>query len=428
MITKMEIMEKYDIKDMSLAEQGKKNIEWALRDMPVLAQIRERFSKERPFEGLRFASCVHVTKETANLVITLQAGGAQGVLAASNPLSTQDDVAAALVKYWNIPVYGYAGESKETYISHVQTILDTKPNFIIDDGCDMVATVHTSRRELLPEIIGSCEETTTGIIRLHAMENDGTLEFPALAVNDSMTKYMFDNRYGTGQSVLDGIFRAANILLAGKTFVMCGYGWCGKGVAMRARAMGANVIVTEVNPLKALEAVMEGYTVMPLEQAAPLGDIFISITGDINVIDTHHMLNMKDGAIVGNAGHFDVEINLRGLEKDIAQIVPIRPNFDRYVLKNGKSLHVIAQGRLVNLVAAEGHPGSVMDMSFANQALGAEFIVKNRKNLENKVYTLPTSTDEQIAALKLKAMGISIDSLTDQQYEYLHSWSTGTAS
>ncbi len=424
----MTVAEKYDIKDINLAEQGKKNIEWALRDMPVLATIRERYKKERPFEGIRFASCVHVTKETANLIITMKEGGAQGVLAASNPLSTQDDVAAALVKYWDVPVYAYAGESKETYSKHVQTILDTKPQFIIDDGCDMVATVHTTRRDLLPNIIGSCEETTTGIIRLKAMEADGTLQFPALAVNDSMTKFMFDNRYGTGQSVLDGIFRAANILLSGKTFVMCGYGWCGRGVAMRARGMGANVIVTEVDPLKALEAVMDGYRVMPISEAAPLGDIFISITGDINVVNVDDILKMKDGAILGNAGHFDVEINVNGLKEYTTEIVSVRPNFDEYKLNNGKSVHVIAQGRLVNLVAAEGHPGSVMDMSFANQALGAEYIIKNRKNLENKLYKLPRKTDEEIASIKLAAMGIKYDTLTEQQQKYLHSWSTGTAS
>lgn len=424
----MNIVEKCDIKDINLAEQGKKNIEWALRDMPVLAQIRERFQKERPFEGLRFAGCVHITKETANLMITLKAGGADAVLAASNPLSTQDDVAAALVKYWDIPVYGYSGETKETYIEHVKAILDTKPNFITDDGCDIVATVHTQRRELLPNIIGSCEETTTGITRLKAMEKDGSLMFPAIAVNDSLTKCMFDNRYGTGQSVLDGIFRAANILLAGKTFVVCGYGWCGKGVSMRARSMGAHVIVTEVDPLKALEATMEGFEVMPIEKAAPLGDIFISVTGDINVVDEKHLLMMKDGAIVGNAGHFDVEVNVKGLKKHTTDIIPVRPNFDRYVLNNGKSVFVIAQGRLVNLVAAEGHPGSVMDMSFANQALGAEFIIKNKANLENKLYTLPVQTDRQIASLKLKAMGVEIDTLTEEQERYLTSWTTGTAS
>ncbi len=417
----------YDIKDIELAEQGKNNIEWAYKDMPVLAQIRERYKKEQPFKGLRISSCVHVTKETANLVITMKEGGADAVLAASNPLSTQDDVAAALVKYWGVPVYGYAGEDKETYAKHVDIILNHKPHFIIDDGCDIVATIHSKRRDLLPEIIGSCEETTTGIIRLNAMEQDGSLEFPALAVNSSLTKYLYDNRYGTGQSAIDGIIRASNILLAGKTFVMCGYGWCGKGAALRAKGMGANVIVTEVDPLKALEAAMEGYRVMPIAEAAKSGDIFLSITGDINVVDVEHMLTMKDGAMVCNAGHFDVEVNVNGLKNETTEIKRIRPHLDEYKLKNGKSIYVLAEGRLVNLVAAEGHPASVMDMSFANQALGAEFIIKNKNKLENKVYTLPQSTDIEIAKIKLKSMGIEIDQLTAQQEKYLNSWSTGTA-
>ncbi len=417
----------YDIKDITLAEQGKNNIEWAYKDMPVLAQLRERFKKEQPFKGMRISSCVHVTKETANLVITMKEGGADAVLAASNPLSTQDDVAAALVKYWGIPVYGYAGEDKETYVKHVEKILEHKPHFIIDDGCDIVATIHSKRRDLLADIIGSCEETTTGIIRLNAMEKDGSLEFPALAVNSSLTKYLYDNRYGTGQSAIDGIIRASNILLAGKTFVVCGYGWCGKGCAMRARGLGANVIVTEVDPLKALEAAMEGYRVMPIAQAAKEGDIFLSITGDINVVDTHHLLEMKDGAMVCNAGHFDVEVNVGGLKEYTNEIKRIRPFLDEYKLNNGKSIYVLAEGRLVNLVAAEGHPASVMDMSFANQALGAEFIIKNRSKLENKVYTLPQSTDIEIAQLKLKSMGIEIDELTEEQNKYLNSWGMGTA-
>lgn len=416
----------YDVKDLALAEQGKKNIEWAYKDMPVLAQIRERYKKEQPFKGLRIASCVHVTKETANLVITMKEGGADAVLAASNPLSTQDDVAAALVKYWDIPVYGYAGEDSETYKRHVAAILDHKPHFIIDDGCDIVATIHSQRTDLLPDIIGSCEETTTGIIRLNAMEKDGSLKFPALAVNSSLTKFMYDNRYGTGQSAIDGIIRASNILLAGKTFVVCGYGWCGKGCAMRARGLGANVIVTEVDPLKALEAAMEGFRVMPITEAAKVGDIFLSITGDTKVVDVHHLLTMKDGAMVCNAGHFDVEINVNGLKEHTTEIKKIRPNLEEYVLNNGKSIHVLAEGRLVNLVAAEGHPASVMDMSFANQALGAEFIIKNKGKLENKVYTLPQSTDIEIAKIKLASMGIEIDELTDEQFTYLNSWSTGT--
>lgn len=416
----------YDIKDISLAEQGKKNIEWAYKDMPVLAQIRERYKTEQPFKGLRISSCVHVTKETANLVITMKEGGADAVLAASNPLSTQDDVAAALVKYWDIPVYGYAGEDSETYKKHVQAILEHKPHFIIDDGCDIVATIHSQRPDLIPEIIGSCEETTTGIIRLNAMEKDGSLKFPALAVNSSLTKFMYDNRYGTGQSAIDGIIRATNILLAGKTFVVCGYGWCGKGCAMRARGLGANVIVTEVDPLKALEAAMEGYKVMPIAEAAKVGDIFLAITGDINVVDVPHLLAMKDGAMVCNAGHFDVEVNVNGLKAHTTDIKRIRPSLEEYILNNGKSVYVLAEGRLVNLIAAEGHPASVMDMSFANQALGAEYIIKNKNKLENKVYTLPQSTDIEIAKIKLASMGIEIDELTDEQFKYLNSWSTGT--
>lgn len=417
-----------DIKDLALAEQGKNNIEWAYKDMPVLAQIRERYKKEQPFKGMRISSCVHVTKETANLVITMKEGGADAVLAASNPLSTQDDVAAALVKYWGIPVYGYAGEDKETYSKHVDKILDHKPHFIIDDGCDIVATIHTKRQELMPDIIGSCEETTTGIIRLNAMEKDGSLKWPALAVNSSLTKYLYDNRYGTGQSAMDGIIRATNILLAGKTIVIGGYGWCGKGCAMRAKGMGANVIVTEVDPLKALEAAMEGFSVMPMAQAAKVGDIFLSITGDINVVDIHHLLEMKDGAMVCNAGHFDVEVNVNGLKEYTTEIKRIRPFLDEYKLNSGKSIYVLAEGRLVNLIAAEGHPASVMDMSFANQALGAEFIISNKGKLENKVYTLPQSTDVEIAKIKLASMGIEIDTLTEEQETYLNSWSTGTSS
>lgn len=416
----------YDVKDMALAEQGKKNIEWAYKDMPVLAQIRERYKKEQPFKGLRISSCVHVTKETANLVITMKEGGADAVLAASNPLSTQDDVAAALVKYWGIPVYGYSGEDSETYKKHVQVILEHKPNFIIDDGCDIVATIHSQRPELISDIIGSCEETTTGIIRLNAMEKDGSLKFPALAVNSSLTKYLYDNRYGTGQSAIDGIIRASNILLAGKTFVVCGYGWCGKGCAMRAKGLGANVIVTEVDPLKALEAAMEGYRVMPIAEAAKIGDIFLSITGDIKVVDVPHLLTMKDGAMVCNAGHFDVEVNVNGLKAHTTEIKKIRPTLEEYVLNNGKSIYVLAEGRLVNLVSAEGHPASVMDMSFANQALGAEYIIKNKGKLKNKVYTLPQSTDIEIAKIKLASMGIEIDELTEEQCKYLNSWACGT--
>ena len=422
----MQTIMKYEIKDMSLAEQGKKNIEWAQKDMPVLNSIKERFRKERPFEGLRLTASVHVTKETAALCIALKEGGADAVLAASNPLSTQDDVAAALVKYYDIPVFAIAGEDSETYHKHINYVLDHKPHLVIDDGCDLVATIHSKKRELLSNIIGSCEETTTGIIRLKAMEKEGKLEFPALGVNNSLTKHLFDNRYGTGQSALDGIIRATNILLAGKTFVVCGYGWCSRGAAAKARGMGANVIVTEVDPLKALEAVMDGFRVMPIAEASLIGDIFLSITGDINVISTENMLTMKSGAFVANAGHFDVEVDVNGLKKHVVEYKNIRPNLDEWALDNGKSIYVLAQGRLVNLVCAEGHPASVMDMSFANQALGMEFIVKNKGKLENKLYTLPHSVDEEIASLKLKSMGIKIDTLTPEQEKYLNTWSEGT--
>ena len=422
----MQTLTNYEIKDIALAEQGKKNIEWAQKDMPVLNSIKERFKKEQPFKGLRLTASVHVTKETAALCIALKEGGADAVLAASNPLSTQDDVAAALVKYYGIPVYAIAGEDSETYHRHIEAVLDHKPNLVIDDGCDLVATIHGSKRELIPNIIGSCEETTTGIIRLQAMEKEGLLEFPALGVNNSLTKHMFDNRYGTGQSALDGIIRATNILLAGKTFVVCGYGWCSRGAADKARGMGANVIVTEVDPLKALEAVMDGFRVMPIAEASLIGDIFLSITGDINVVSVENMLSMKSGAFVANAGHFDVEVDVNGLRKHVVEYKNIRPNLDEWVLDNGKSIHVLAQGRLVNLVCAEGHPASVMDMSFANQALGMEFIVKNQGKLENKMYTLPHSVDEEIARIKLDSMGIKIDTLTQEQERYLNTWSEGT--
>ena len=422
----MQTVLNYEVKDIALAEQGKKNIEWAQKDMPVLNSIRERFKKEQPFKGLRLTASVHVTKETAALCIALKEGGADAVLAASNPLSTQDDVAAALVKYYGIPVYAIAGEDSETYHRHIETVLDHKPNLVIDDGCDLVATIHSKKRDLIPNIIGSCEETTTGIIRLQAMQNEGKLEFPALGVNNSLTKHMFDNRYGTGQSALDGIIRATNILLAGKTFVVCGYGWCSRGAADKARGMGANVIVTEVDPLKALEAAMDGFRVMPIAQASLIGDIFLSITGDINVISVENMLNMKSGAFVANAGHFDVEVDVNGLKKHVVEYKNIRPTLDEWVLDNGKSIYVLAQGRLVNLVCAEGHPASVMDMSFANQALGMEFIVKNQGKLENKMYTLPRSVDEEIAKIKLDSMGIEIDTLTEEQERYLNTWSEGT--
>ena len=420
MTATMEI--KSDIKDISLAEQGKNNIEWALKDMPVLRKIRERFIKEQPFKGLRLSACVHVTKETAALCTVMKAGGADAILVASNPLSTQDDVAAALVKYWEIPVYGYAGESTETYRNHVRVALDHNPNIIIDDGCDIMSTIYSERPELAEHIIGSTEETTTGIIRLQALENEGILKAPAVGVNTSMTKHLYDNRYGTGQSLLDGIMRAANILLAGKTMVISGYGWCGRGCAMRARGMGANVIVCEVDPLKAIEAVMDGYRVMPTAEAAKIGDVFMTLTGDKHVIDVEHLLSMKDGSFVGNCGHFDCEVNVAGLKEHAIEIKQIRPSLEEYKLDNGKSVYVIAEGRLVNLVAAEGHPASVMDMSFANQALGIEYLVKNQGKLPNKLLTLPEEVDNRIASLKLESMGIQIDTLTEEQKLYLNSW------
>jgi len=413
---------KPDIKDINLAEQGKNNIEWALKDMPVLKKIRERFIKEQPFKGLKLSACVHVTKETAALCTVMQAGGANAILIASNPLSTQDDVAAALVKYWNIPVLGYAGESVEVYREHVRQALDHNPDIIIDDGCDLVATLHAEKPEMASHIIGSTEETTTGIIRLQALEAQKELRFPALGVNTSLTKHLYDNRYGTGQSAMDGIMRAANILIAGKTVVISGYGWCGKGCALRAKALGANVIVCEVDALKALEAAMEGYRVMPIAEAAKEGDIFLTVTGDKHVVDIPHIMEMKDGAFLANAGHFDHEVNVPDLKKYTTEIKRIRPFLDEYKLTNGKSVYVLAEGRLVNLVAAEGHPASVMDMSFANQALGMEFLVKNYGKLEKKLYTLPESVDKQIAELKLESMGIQIDTLTPEQEEYLNSW------
>ena len=413
---------KCDIKDINLAEQGENQIEWALKDMPVLRQIKKRFEIEKPFKGLRLSACSHVTKETAALCLTMQAGGADAVLVASNPLSTQDDVAAALVKYHNIPVFAIAGETPEQYKSHIQEAIKHHPDLIIEDGCDLVSTLHLEYPELADKVIGSTEETTTGIIRLQAMEKENKLKFPAVGVNTSLTKHLYDNRYGTGQSSIDGILRAANILIAGKTVVVSGYGWCGKGCALRAKAMGANVIVCEVDPLKALEAAMEGYRVMPIAQAAKEGDLFLTVTGDKHVVDVEHLLTMKDGAFVANAGHFDWEVNVGDLRAYTTEIKQIRPNLEEYKLNNGKSIYVLAQGRLVNLSAAEGHPASVMDMSFANQALGMEFIVKNQGRLENKLYTLPHEVDVKIAELKLQSMGISIDKLTPAQEKYLNSW------
>ncbi len=419
----MQIMDmKCDIKDINLADQGKNQIEWAFKDMPVLKQIQERFIKEQPFKGLKLSACVHVTKETAALCVVMKSGGADAILVASNPLSTQDDVAAALVKHYGIPTFAVAGESVEQYKAHIKEALNHNPDIIIDDGCDIVSTIHAERPELASKIIGSTEETTTGIIRLQALEAQGELKFPAVGVNTSLTKHLYDNRYGTGQSSMDGIIRGANILIAGKTVVVSGYGWCGRGCALRAKALGANVIVCEVDPLKALEAAMEGYRVMPIAEAAKEGDVFLTVTGDKHVVDVHHILEMKDGAFLANSGHFDWEVNVAGLKKHAVEIREIRPNLEEYKLDNGKSVYVFAQGRLVNLVNAEGHPASVMDMSFANQALGIEFLVKNKGKLENKLYTLPHEVDVKIAELKLKSMGIEIDTLTPEQEEYLHSW------
>uniref|UniRef100_UPI004027F8EE adenosylhomocysteinase n=1 Tax=Candidatus Stercorousia sp. TaxID=3048886 RepID=UPI004027F8EE len=413
---------KCDIKDINLADQGKNQIEWAFKDMPVLKQIQERFIKEQPFKGLKLSACVHVTKATAALCVVMKSGGADAVLVASNPLSTQDDVAAALVKHYGIPTFAVAGESVEQYKAHIQQALDHDPDIVIDDGCDLVSTIHAERPELASKIIGSTEETTTGIIRLQALEAQGELRFPAVGVNTSLTKHLYDNRYGTGQSSMDGIIRGANILIAGKTVVISGYGWCGRGCALRAKALGANVIVCEVDPLKALEAAMEGYRVMPIEKAAKEGDIFLTVTGDKHVIDVKHILSMKDGAFLANAGHFDWEVNVAGVKEHAIEIRQIRPNLEEYKLDNGKSVYVFAEGRLVNLVAAEGHPASVMDMSFANQALGIEFLVKNKGKLDKKLYTLPHEVDVKIAELKLKSMGIEIDTLTPEQEEYLNSW------
>jgi adenosylhomocysteinase len=420
-------MSNSDIKDKNLAEGGRRRIEWAEREMPVLRQIRARFEKEKPLEGVRLSACLHVTTETANLARTLVAGGADLVLTASNPLSTQDDVAAALVNIYEVPTYAIKGEDNITYYKHISAALDHKPHMTMDDGADLVSTIHKERRELLPDIIGGTEETTTGVIRLRAMAADGMLQFPVIAVNDAMTKHFFDNRYGTGQSTIDGIIRATNILLAGKRFVVAGYGWCGRGLASRARGMGAIVIVTEVDPLKALEAVMDGFEVMPMMEAARIGDIFCTLTGDINVVDKHHFEVMKDGAIVANSGHFNVEINIPALaQMSTGDPNLVRPFVQQYTTKDGRKINLLGEGRLINLASAEGHPASVMDMSFANQALAAEFMVKNAKTLEKRVYSVPAEVDAEIARIKLAAMGVNIDTLTPEQVKYLNSWEEGT--
>ncbi len=417
----------HDIKDISLAPQGKKRIDWAEREMPVLRLIRERFGNEQPLKGVRLVACAHITTETANLARALQAGGAESLLIASNPLSTQDDVAASLVVDCGIPVFAMKGETTDTYRRHVQTALDFAPDIIIDDGSDVVATLIKERPELAKKIVGSTEETTTGIVRLEAMHKAGVLTFPSIAVNNAQTKHFFDNRYGTGQSTLDGIIRATNILLAGRNLVVVGYGWCGKGVALRARGMGSNVIVCEIDPIKAVEAVMDGFRVMPIAAAAAIGDIFVTVTGNRHVIDRDHFATMKDGAIVCNSGHFDLELNLVALrELSSAEPDQVRPFVQEYKLSNDHRVYVLGEGRLINLAAAEGHPASVMDMSFANQALSAEYLVKNKGQLEPGVHLLPPEVDQEIASLKLRSLGMSIDTLTSEQIEYMTSWETGT--
>ncbi|MCB1195883.1 adenosylhomocysteinase [bacterium] len=417
----------YDVKDLSLADKGKKRIEWAHNDMPVLQAVKKRFEKEKPLQGLRMSACLHVTAETANLVRTLKAGGADVVLCASNPLSTQDDVAASLVKDYDIPVFAITGADNKTYYRHLHCALQHKPNITMDDGADLISVLHSEYKDQIPNIIGSMEETTTGVIRLKAMEKDGALKLPVIAVNDAATKNLFDNRYGTGQSTLDGIIRATDLLIAGKTIVVLGYGWCGRGFALRARGMGGNVVVTEIDPIKALEAVMDGFRVMPMEEAAKIGDLFCTLTGNIHVIRAEHFALMKNGAIVCNSGHFNVEIDIPGLE-DIAirQNKQVRNFVDAYTLPSGNTVYLLGEGRLINLAAAEGHPASVMDMSFATQALATEFCLQNKGKLGNKVYYVPQEIENWVATLKLKSMGIGIDELTAEQKEYLNSWTMGT--
>lgn len=415
-----------DIANPRLAPEGVRRIEWAAREMPVLKLIRERFLREKPLDGIRMTACLHVTTETANLAITLRDGGADLRLCASNPLSTQDDVAAALVEEYGIPVFAICGEDNDTYYKHIHQALEHRPQLTMDDGADVVATLHKDRRDLLDGVVGGTEETTTGVIRLRAMAAAGALGYPIVAINEADTKHLFDNRYGTGQSTVDGIIRATNVLLAGKTFVVAGYGWCGRGVASRARGMGAQVVVTEVDPVKALEAVMDGFQVMPMAKAAEIGDFFVTLTGDLNVIDRHHLEVMKDGAILANSGHFDSEINLKALSSMSEAKKPVRPSVDEYRMGDGRKLFLLGEGRLVNLAAAEGHPAAVMDMSFANQALGAEWIAQNAQKLEKTVYEIPHEVDQEIARLKLHAMGVAIDELTEEQKHYLSSWQEGT--
>ncbi|MFQ5709092.1 MAG: adenosylhomocysteinase [bacterium] len=417
----------YDIKDISLAAGGKKRIEWADNDMPVLKQVRERFAREKPLAGRKMSACLHMTAETANLARTLKAGGADLVFCASNPLSTQDDVTASLVQDYDIPVFAIKGEDNDTYYKHIRAAIEHEPVVTMDDGADLVSSIHSDYPELSKSILGSMEETTTGVIRLKAMERDGALKFPVIAVNDAVTKNFFDNRYGTGQSTIDGIIRATDVLLAGKNVVIAGYGWCGKGVSMRARGMGANVIVTEVNPIRALEATMDGFRVMPMLDAARVGDLFITLTGDIHVLRKEHFAEMKDGALIANSGHFNVEIDINALT-DLSKEVrkEVRNYVDQYVLSDGRRINLLGEGRLINLAAAEGHPASVMDMSFATQALATEYVIKNEGKLQARVYQVPTEIEDWIATLKLQAMGVAIDALTDEQKHYLESWEMGT--
>jgi adenosylhomocysteinase len=416
----------FDVKNLELAKTGRDRIDWAAREMPVIRLIKERFAKEQPFKGVRLAACMHVTTETANLMRALKAGGADIALCASNPLSTQDDVAASLVAHDEVAVYAIKGEDKDTYYGHLQAALDHKPNFTMDDGCDLVSLLHQNRRELLPHIFGGTEETTTGVVRLRAMAADKVLEFPIIAANDAQTKHMFDNRYGTGQSTFDAILRSTNVLVAGKTVVVAGYGWCGRGVAARAKGMGAHVIVTEIDAVKALEAVMDGFQVMTMLEAAKVGDIFITVTGNKHVLDAHHFNVMKDGAIVCNSGHFNVEINIPALESAAKEKRIGRPFIEQYTVEGGRAINLLAEGRLVNLAAAEGHPSAVMDMSFANQALAMEYMLKNKGNIEPGVYGVPIEIDMEIARLKLEAMGVKIDKLTAEQEHYMSSWQEGT--
>ncbi len=415
-----------DVKDITLASEGVRRINWAEREMPVLRQIKERFIKEKPFKGLRIAGCLHVTSETANLAITLRDGGADVFLCASNPLSTQDDVAAALVSEYGIPTYAIKGENTDTYYQHIISVLNTKPHMTMDDGADLVATLHGDRTDLMENIIGGMEETTTGVIRLKSLADEGNLKYPVIAVNDADTKHFFDNRYGTGQSTLDGITRATNVLWAGKTVVVIGYGWCGRGVAMRARGMGGNTVVCEVNSIRALEAAMDGHQVMKMEEAAKIGDIFITVTGGMKAIDRKHVANMKDGVLLANSGHFNVEIDIEGMDEISDSKSEVKPFVEQYILINGNRINLLAEGRLINLAAAEGHPSAVMDMSFADQSLSAEFVAKEYKNLENQVYVVPREIDDEVGRLKLLSMGIAIDELTAEQEKYLNSWNVGT--